>query len=280
MNNFAYRENAVSKSIQSAVHSAVRLAAATALLGLALGGSAQANFGGPYAYAGVANVDDLNTLVDEMTFGWPTGTIQLHNTWAQTEMGVHRAVAIGDEGPTRYGAVSAWSDEFTVSGGSGGGTAQVSLSLTGLFGAGDYASASYFLFKTADPLLPLDMLDYLNGAPVPAGIEVVMWSEGSSLHDAGPVDTVLTGSFNYGYDTPFYLTSVAGLMASGVGRAEFGDTATFGISAGTGTLATASGTAYLAAAVPEAHEWTLILVGLGLLGLQIRRKNRTHTIAP
>lgn len=278
MNNFAYRENAVSKSVQSAVHSTVCLAAATALLGLTLSGSAQANFGGAYAYAGVAHVDDLNTLVEDMTFGWPTGTVQLHNSWAQTEMGVHRAVAIGDESPTRYGAVSAWSDQFTVSGGTGSGTAQVSLSLTGLFGADAYASAGYFLFKTAYPLLPFDMLDYLNGAPVPADIQVVLWGAGDSINDAGPVNTVLTGSFSYGYDTPFYLTSVAGVMASGVGRGEFGDTATFGISVGTGTLTTASGTAYVAA-VPEASEWALMLVGLGLIGLQIRRKSRAHVIA-
>lgn len=271
MNNLSIRENSVSKSVQTA--------AAIALLSLALSGPVQASFGGPYAYAGAGDVDDVNTLVDEMTFGWPTGVAQFHDTWAQTAMGVHRAVAMGDGSGTRYGAVSAWSDEFTVSGGTGSGSAQVSLSISGLFGTENAESAGYLLLKTADPLTPVDLMGYLMGAPLPAGVEVVLWSADDGIHDAGPVDTVFSGGFGFAYGTPFYLTSVAGVMASGVGLADFSDTATFGISVAAGTLATASGTAYLAAAVPEAHEWALMLVGLGLLGLQIRRRGRALNIA-
>lgn len=253
----------------------IQFVAATALLSLALSGSAQASFAlGPYAYAAAADVDNLNSAVEDMTFkGSPTGLAQYVNSWAQTDMGVHHVVAAGDGTATRYGALSAWSDAFTITGGVGNGVANVSLSIDGALGNSPYATAGYVLLKTANPVLPGDLMNYyLAGGALPLGAETVRWGTGDSAHDAGVVKTVLTGSFNYTYDSAFYLTSVFGAVAAGAGSANFGDTATFGISV-YGDIGTGSGATYLAAAVPEPETWAMLLIGLGLIGLQARRRH-------
>lgn len=257
----------------------IRLATATALLGLALSGSVQASLALPYAYAAAADVDDPNTLVEGMTFfGMGSALAQIDFSWARTEMGVHHAEARGDESTTRYGALSAWADGFTVTGGIGSGLANVSMTLDGAFGASSYAAAGYALIKAAYPVLPMDLISYISGgSPLPADVEVVMWSLKDSIHNAGAINTVMTGSFNFDYNTPFYLTSVFGVMASGIGHADFSNTGTFGITL-PGNLVSDSGTGYMAAAVPEAHEWALMMAGLGLIGLRARRWKKTQRI--
>lgn len=246
-------------------------AALLALLGAVLAVPASANLALPYAYSAAGDVDDPNSLVEDMTFfGMATASAATDWAWAQTDLGIQRAGASGDGGGTWHGALSVWSDGFTYSGEPGTGTAQVSLSLDGLFAGADAAVSGYALLKTAYPVLPGDLYALLSGATtLPADMEVVLWD--SRDNQAGAVHTVLTGSFQYGYGETFYLTSVFGVAASGNGAVDFGHTAEFGIS-GAGDLVTDSGTRYMAAAVPEAHEWAMLMAGLGLMGLRLRRR--------
>jgi hypothetical protein len=262
MNTPSIQESRMSRSIP--------YVAATALLSLVLSGSAQANFGPvPYAYAAVATVETLNTPVDDLNiFGWPSNKVVLQNSWAKTEMGTHHVVAIGDKSPTIYGAISAWSDAFTMTGGSG--VANVSLNLDGVFGGAGYAAAGYVLLKAEYPVLPFELLTYIQSGALPAGVVSVMsgvWNSSSP----GPISTVLSGHFNYNDNTPFFLTSVFGAAASGIGSADFGNTATFGISTD-GMMETGSNMAYMTAAVPEPETWAMLLVGLGLIGLNARHR--------
>lgn len=251
----------------------IQFVAATALLSLSLSGSALASMAfGPYAYAAAGDVDNLYTPVEDMTFdGSTTGVAQYVNSWAQTEMGVHHVVAGGDGSALLYGAVSAWSDAFTMTGGSGYGVASVSLSIDGAFLAAPYSAAGYMLLKAANPVMPWELMSYLDTGVLPAGVETVMSGMADSSGNAGPVHTVLTGSLNYEYGSTFYLTSVFGAAASGIGSADFGNTATFGIST-VGDIGTGSGVTYMAAAVPEPETWAMLLAGLGLIGLQANRR--------
>ena len=246
--------------------------AATALLTLVLSGSAQASFGsGPYAFSAAADVDNLDTLVGAMTGnGSATDIAQFANSWAQTEMGVHHAVAIGDTSSTRFGALSAWADTFTTNGAAG--VAQVSLTLDGEFAAANYAVAGYQLFKSAAPVMPWELMSYLNGSTgLPSGVETVLSGFGDSAGSPGPVHQILSGNFSYAAGETFYLTSVFGVAATGNGAADFANTATFGISMNEG-FSTGSGAGYMTAAVPEPETWAMLLVGLGLIGMQANRR--------
>lgn len=259
-----------------------RLTTALALLGLglALSTGAQANMP-VYAYAAAGDVDDLDNLVEDITFfGMGTATASMDFASASTALGVHHAQARGNESGTYFGALSVWSDAFTATGGSGAGSANVSITIDGAFGGSAYAMGGYALLKSSETISPMDLYTYWSSG-LPSGVEVVMWGADDSVSSPGPVHVVMTGTVNFEYDTPFHLTSIFGVAATGIGSADFSNTATFGITLnGPGELNPMSGNTYMAAAVPEAHEWALMLAGLGLVGMQARRrKNREGRLA-
>ncbi len=251
-----------------------RLAATLALLGLGLTLSTGAQANVPvYAYAAAGNVDNLDTLVEDMTFfGMGTATASMDFASASTTLGVHHAQAQGNESGTYFGALSIWSDMFTATGGSGAGSANVSIVIDGAFGGAPYAMGGYALLKSSETISPMDLYTYWSTG-LPPGIEVILWGAGDSVSSPGPVHVVMTGTVNFDYGTPFHLTSIFGVAATGIGSADFSNTATFGISLnGPGQITPLSGNDYMAAAVPEAHEWALMLAGLGLVGIQTRRR--------
>ncbi len=249
-----------------------RFAAATALLGLGLAVSAGARAGIPvYTYAAAGNVDNPDTLVEDMAFFGGSALALADFSSAATSLGVNHAAASGNGSGGYFGAVSVWSDLFTATGASGAGSANVSVTINGSVGAAPFAMGGYALLKSDEVLTPEQLYSFL-GSGLPAGVDVVMWGTGDSVSNPGALHVVMTGTVAFDYDTPFYLTSVFGVAATGLGSADFSNTAQFGISLnGPGTLTPLSGTAYVAA-VPEAHEWALMLAGLGLIGLQARRR--------
>lgn len=250
-----------------------RFATIAALLGLGLALSAGARASIPvYTYAAAGDVENLSTLVEDMAFFGGAAAAVADFSSAATTLGVNHAAASGNGSASFFGAVSVWSDLFTVTGASGAGSANVSVTIDGAFAAAPYAMGGYTLLKSDEVLSPEQLYSFL-GSGLPTGVDVVIWGVGDSHSDPGAVHVVMTGTVNFDYDTPFYLTSIFGTVATGIGSADFSDTAQFGISLnGPGELTPLSGTPYMAAAVPEAHEWALMLAGLGLIGMQARRR--------
>lgn len=178
--------------------------------------------------------------------------------------------------PGGYAAVAAgiFTDEYTITGGSG--VASVSTTLSGVFGPEADALMGYILLKSTTPFTDLDALgdvlgDYiLLGTPLPAGLESTLEVTASqSAPLAGPV---LTGTFTYTSGVPFYLAAGLVTFAQQSGAADFLTTAQFGISAPAGgVLSTASGFTY-AQAVPEPGTWATLLAGLALVGVVAARR--------
>lgn len=177
-------------------------------------------------------------------------------------------------GPEQIGALSVWSDLFTISGGAGSGTAQASAALSGSFAADYFSAYSYALIKSDNPLLPEDIFAFLELGIPPVGASLVLGAYNDSVAAAGPVQIVLGNSFDFTYDSPFFLTGLLVVGASDSGEVDFGNTAVFGITVASGGQANAmSGTAYGAAqSVPEPETWAMLLASLGLVGLRLRRR--------
>lgn len=233
-----------------------------------------------YAYAGLdLDSDEVIDVSDESLTPFASGASASigsqgsSQAQAMTDFGHHQAFAQTVNPPgglEQAGALSMWSDLFHVTGGAGTGSAQVSATITGGFASQYYAAATYALLVSETPLLPDAIFDFVSTFTLPAGASVVMAGFGDSFSGAGPVHEVLTGSFDFAYDTDFFLTSVFVVGASDSGQADFLHSAQFGITV-TGDLNPMSGTSYVAA-VPEAETWAMLLAGMGLLGLRLRRR--------
>lgn len=237
-----------------------------------------------YAYTGLDG--DGNQSIDDSVESWSYLTSGAHaeltsqqgsSARATTDFGQNRAYAKAvnpSGGSEQIGALSMWSDQFTISGGTGSGTAQVSAALSGSLAEADYSVYVYALLKSEDPLLPGDLFAFLPFSIPPAGSSLLLGAYADSRMASGPVHIVLGNSFDFTYDSPFFLTGVLAVGANANGAVDFSNTAVFGLTVGSGEqVNTVSGTAYESVqAVPEAQTWAMLLAGLGLLGLRLRRR--------
>ncbi len=221
---------------------------------------------------------------------------------AQTLFGVNRvsvsnSIWVSDEylretgwgGPLAVG-MSIWTDEFTITGGTGVGRAKVSVNVTGWFGGGVGAQGGYGLWtatpsdlqRERDELLRADPLTWLGGVlddPEDVGVAKVLsyqaWVPAPGYSEPGFLiaqpNSLFGGTFvatiEFVYGQPFWMASGLYGFANDTGSLSAMNSAHFGITvqgdAGAQILSS-SGTSY-AAAVPEPANWVLLVVGLAVL---------------
>jgi hypothetical protein len=192
--------------------------------------------------------------------------------------------SLGDNGvamPSGGGgyAVSAWSDGFVVTGGSGTASLNLSVQLHGTLI--DPQDAHYALLKSDDPnaFSPASIISEGVATTGPAGTTQVLYVEvddsfdhsdhGATSLPSGFVNQVFNMNVSFTYGQTFYLASVLDIG----GHGDFYNSADFGITAPVGAgITSLSGTLYPAAAVPEADTYAMMLAGLSLVGFAARRR--------
>lgn len=210
-----------------------------------------------------------------------------YHSKAASDFGINKAyskVTGGsvDFGPFAY-AVSAWADSFTLTGGTGNFTADVSVTLSGQFGSGMYSEAAYGLFAVSNDLYTRvlnggdefvrDLI--LSGLPSESGYEPIMLLGNNSIEDDHtPGSFTDTGHVHGTFGESVHLVSVLVTYAEEDGEIDMFHTAVFGITGPAGsTLTTGSGTSYTAA-VPEPGTYALFAAGLVLLAAARRKAHR------
>jgi hypothetical protein len=188
-------------------------------------------------------------------------------------------VAAGQPPGYHAHAESSWSDAFTIVGGTGTGILNVSVKVEGSLSGSGVAGVSgpvsgYWLFASDTPITSDGVLDFLDdNLASPDGSETVI---GELFEGSFPGSNVFSAEIPFTYGTTFYLASHLLAETLGNGSADFYGSSHFGVTAPNGSTVTgASGTTYaLAAAVPEAETYALMLAGLGLVGFAARRARR------
>jgi hypothetical protein len=177
-------------------------------------------------------------------------------------------------------ATSIWFDQYTISGGTGSGTASFSAELQGeQFASTGYlvgAAVSYHLVISTTP-------DWFNHQGGESALSLAHYVDetGVSLVSYKAINEFFSGSFSFTYDTPFYIGAEIYTKAHGVGDSseyiEFSEFSPYSYVVATAafnlTLA-AGDTLTMASAVPEPGEWLMLLAGLGLIGLRLRGQRR------
>ncbi len=241
----------------------------------------------------LVDVDDGSEPGFDMDFQYDTSVAEVisaelgYHSKAASDYGINRAYSKVTGGSFTSGpftaAVSAWADSFTLTGGSGDFTADVSVTLSGQFGPGTYAEAAYGLFAVTGDLygailnggdeFVFDLI--VSGLPLGPGFqEVIALGTSSDGGDSEPGSFTAMGQVEGTYGQTFYLFSVLATYAEEDGEIDMFNTAVFGISGPTGSeTITGSGTIYTPA-VPEPGTYAMCAVGLALLLAARRRAGR------
>lgn len=188
-------------------------------------------------------------------------------------------------------AESRWSDTFTITGGSGVGTASVSVLLRGTIasGYGDTGTVWYDNSSTLEQFgrsgfgqveyrLEIDYAGdpFGHGSDGPPSVIREQPDAANPLPDSASVlgpGTLLTGSFPFLYDEPFSLAS--SLSMSGFNQVDFdflhsATLSLFDVPDGA-TLTTASGRSYpIVSSVPEPGTFALLAVAAAAIGVSRR----------
>jgi len=236
----------------------------------------------PYTYSAAGTF----SAVVEQTSATGTAFVDVGSAKAQTSFGINRAAwqATGQSNPV--GALSIWSDQFTITGGTGAGSALMSFGVDGVIGSAPVFEGFFSVLRSASApsaadLLALAIASVFVDVSPPPGSTVLFYDEGGTPEgDFGPHSSGFSALVSFIYDEPFYLTGAGGGYVTMNGAADFFSSARFGITVPAGaTLVTASGTTY-AAAVSEPGSiasLAIVLVALGLArrdGLTAGRRRR------
>jgi hypothetical protein len=199
---------------------------------------------------------------------------------AQTAYGSNHAASATTNGLAYAGSL--WWDQYTISGGSGSGSADFLVALNGSLTASGSAAAAvgYVLFvvDTLPTYLDVDFstLTVANISPwlstefaaaVP-GANVLAAYASSALSGNTEVNQSFAGQVGFTYGNPFYIgAALVTASAGNAGSADFMNSADF-------SLQLASGDTLVAASVPEPGEWIMLLVGLGLVAWRLAARHR------
>lgn len=230
-----------------------------------------------------------SSSIDEFTWTNSTSMVQAAipdalSSRAMTTMGVNRAEAIATLPGSPAGqanALSLWFDKFTMTGGSGSGSARVSATVTATIQDDFKARGLYYLLK----LTPEQLLDIQSRSPESLATEYFTSGIPSSMvvisarrtESNGPVNVnaTLKGTLAFEYDQPFYLASMLMVEAQEMGAISAINSVHFGLSLvdPLASYDSDSNTVY-AAFVPEPETYALILAGLGMVAAGVRRQRK------
>ena len=222
---------------------------------------------------GTTNWTSDNTLVSVGGPGYAAS--------AQTDYGTNQAASATSINTVAY-AGGLWWDQYTISGGSGAGTADFSALLHGTLSASGLAASGVGYLLAISSTLPSsfnidfssltltntstwlnDQLAALN----PGGANPLAYYANGALYSSTTVNQAFSGQINFTYDTPFYIGAALLTVAGGnTSTADFSNTATFNIALSGGDTLT------IASSVPEPGEWIMLLAGLGLIGLRLKSR--------
>jgi hypothetical protein len=182
-------------------------------------------------------------------------------------------------------ALSGWTDEFTITGGTGVGKALVSVNVTGRFGEGFGSGGGYGLWLGSPEGIRSEVTEFLATDPTAWILETVDAPDdgdetllvgylanvlkeghtdpGLSLPPGSDFGGLFTREVQFTYGESFAMASVLYGFANDTGSLSAMNSAHFGISVidnGNALIASRSNAAY-AAAVPEPASLSLILAG-------------------
>jgi len=217
----------------------------------------------------------------------------LANAYAATYFGINKVsgssgpyATVGSPNGNFASAISRWTDQVVITGGTGTGTVEFGVHLNGSLSTFAYLSSA-LLFNydvNGQPTSSSAEFHYLFshfpdafGSPVPGYGSTYPCVSGPCI-----VDNEYTTTYTFNYGTPFLLS---GLLYLNAGHSAPAFTATFADFSSTAvlnevmlpngaTLQSASGTEYPLSAVPEPETYALLIAGLGLLGFVARRKRK------
>lgn len=169
--------------------------------------------------------------------------------------------------------VSTWTDAFVITGGSGLGSSSLSALLQGTIAP---TSSGYARFVVA--YTPVDA--YGNDGIGAHHDQVILSWEGNSNSDSGARNEALAGSFAFEYGTPFRLIGSLVVEAGEGGFVDFSGNATvteIAVPYLSNVSVTSGYQGYNITQSPVPEPSKMMMLGIGLLALGARLRNRKHS---